>query len=274
MDEGDTKLEGETMPFPTTKSKLRTTALVSALALVPLGAGVAAVALPAHAQQSQDAKAPPPPPPPGPRHGPEADHGKGDMARDGRGDDHHGWGKGRFADHHGHRGNRAMHLAERLAGVETAIGIRSDQLDAWRHFTSLLVSFASPPQWPDPAMAGPGDDMDGGDAMAPDDAPGEADTADAPTPPPPPAGDTAGQQGNDTSSFGPLNFMVDRAIERGEKAKELKDAMAKLDTVLTPEQKAQARMLMRPEHGMRHHWNRDRHDRGGRHDRHGPGGRM
>jgi hypothetical protein len=235
------------MSFLRIRSKLTATALVSTLAIVPVAAGVVAVTLPARAQ-TDTAPPSPPPPPPGPKEGPKAEHHGdrmgGDMNRD-RAGDHHGWRECRSAD--GHHRNHAMRLAKQLAGVETAIGIRSDQLDAWRRFTSLLVAFASP-QWPDMAMTGPDDeDADGDPAMAPDAATSDEDTGDDDAAmAPAPSGDTTGTKPDTgSSSFGPLGFMVDRAIERGDKAKELKDAMAKLDAVLTPEQKQAARMLMR-----------------------------
>ena len=266
------------MAFARIKSKLTATALVSTLAIVPVGAGVIAITQPARAQ-SETAQ-PTPPPPPSPKDGPKAERDRDGMGRGG-----HDWKKDRFARHHRHHhryGNHAMRLAKKLAGVETAIGIRSDQLDAWRHFTSLLVAFASP-QWPDVSMAGPDDeDTDSDTSMMPDQTAGDEDAGSDAATPPAPADDTAStaDTGGDTSSFGPLNFMVDRAIDRGEKAKELKDAMAKLDAVLTPEQKQAARMLMRHHrHGMRghgrwgHHGSRDRDGRwGDREDQRG--GRM
>lgn len=260
------------MSFLRIRSKLTATALVSTLAIVPVAAGVVAVTLPARAQT--DTARPAPPPPPGPKEGPKAEHHGdrmgGDMNRDRGG--HHGWREGRAADHHGryHR-NHAMRLAKQLAGVETAIGIRSDQLDAWRRFTSLLVAFASP-QWPDMAMTGPDDeDADGDPAMAPDAATSDEGAGDDAAMAPAPSGDTTGTETDaGSSSFGPLGFMVDRAIERGDKAKELKDAMAKLDTVLTPEQKQAARMLMRHQgHGMRGHGHWGDHGSWGDDDRRG-----
>lgn len=42
--------------------------------------------------------------------------------------------------HKGHHGPRAgLHMANKLSTMETAIGIRSNQLDAWRKYTSSLV---------------------------------------------------------------------------------------------------------------------------------------
>jgi hypothetical protein len=41
-----------------------------------------------------------------------------------------------------------MKLARDLAGLETLIGIRADQLDAWRGYTSALLALMAPPQPP------------------------------------------------------------------------------------------------------------------------------
>ena len=65
-----------------------------------------------------------------------------------------------------------------------------------------------------------------------------------------------------SQSFGMLGRMVDRAIQRGDEAKQLKDSMQKLGSVLTPQQIQTARMLMRPDRGMGMHqgwrnWHRD-----------------
>ncbi|EJF91144.1 hypothetical protein [Bartonella tamiae] len=59
-------------------------------------------------------------------HGPK--HGGPDLAKHKPSASH--------AEHHG------MHLAQRLSVMETAIGIRSDQLDAWRRYTSALVDMS------------------------------------------------------------------------------------------------------------------------------------
>ncbi|SHE87335.1 hypothetical protein SAMN02745157_1122 [Kaistia soli DSM 19436] len=49
-----------------------------------------------------------------------------------------------------------MRLAERLAGAETLVGIKSDQIDAWRDYTSALIDLFTPPTPPAHPTAGPG----------------------------------------------------------------------------------------------------------------------
>lgn len=49
-----------------------------------------------------------------------------------------------------------LKLARDLAGLETLIGIRSDQLDAWRDYTSALLAVAEPPRPPMLPMDGKG----------------------------------------------------------------------------------------------------------------------
>ena len=248
------------------KSKLAAAALIPALAAVPLGAGVAYLALPAQAQTTQS---PTPPPPPGPRAQNPGGmrgispgmHGMGPGMRGigpgmqgvgGRGPGGHGpWGE-RFAHmeqrHEG--GNWQMRLAGKLAAVETAIGVRSDQLDAWRDFTSKLVAFATPPWQQD---RGPG--MNRAAAAKPPMKAGNP-QGDATPPDMPPANDSG-------KGFGILDRIVDRAIQRGDEAKQLKDSMQKLKSVLTPQQMQTAWMLMRPDGGMRRGWgDRDHMGRG------------
>lgn len=259
------------MPIARPRSKLAAAALISALAVVPMGAGMALTTLPAKAQTVND---PPPPPPPGPHgpHGPGPHHPGPD--RMGPGGPHGPWMR-QAMDHHGrwdhwrHRAERRqMRLAKKLAAVEVAIGIRSDQLDAWRDFTSKLVAFVAPPRW----HGGPHQAMRGGTM------PNQAATG---APPPQTSGTTAGQpqppvnagnaEGDATpqpappkppanaanaKDFGLLDRMVGRAMQRGDEARALKDSMDKLKSVLTPQQIHEARMLMRP--GGRHHgWRGD-----------------
>ena len=57
---------------------------------------------------------------------------------------------------HPPRAELAMHLAMHLAAAETLIGIRSDQLDAWRTYTGALIDFLTPAAPPAFAMGAAG----------------------------------------------------------------------------------------------------------------------
>jgi Spy/CpxP family protein refolding chaperone len=103
--------------------------LPSAL-IVAAGVATAGVAL---------AQSGPTPPPLPPHH----DWNGGDGRGHGGGMDRHGM-RG-----HGMRGDPAMRLAKRLSAMETLIGIRSDQLDAWRAFTAASIDMVSRPPRPD-----------------------------------------------------------------------------------------------------------------------------
>lgn len=244
------------MSLERSKSKLARVALISALAAVPLGAGVAGLSLPAAAQTAQS------PTPPPPMQGQDWQRGGPGMrgpGMHGMGPDDRGHWGGRFGGmgYGHHHANRQMRLAEKLAAVETAIGVRSDQLDAWRDFTSKLIAFATPP-WQQNRASGPNKAAGGNPPMKAGNARGDATLPDVP-----PAKDSG-------SKFGMLDRMIDGAIQRGDEARQLKDSLQKLESVLTPEQIQTARMLMRPERGMgwhggRHGWHGDRHGWHGEH---------
>ncbi|MCB8838793.1 hypothetical protein [Aurantimonas sp. VKM B-3413] len=228
----------------------------------------------AMAQQSADQSAPPPPPATKgadggpqlaqPRQGPR-------FMADGE------WG-GRRGHHRGpgwrHRQGPGMMSPAKIAGalsvVETGIGIKPDQMDAWRSFTGAMIAFAEASQ--PPFMDRPGRDgvrmmpnADGsraGSSPAQDDDPSASDEAGEPpmATEARPGAATPGDVKDRAFRF--LDRMADRAIERGEKAKALKSAIDGLKGVLTDEQVTTARGLVRSmmmEAHQRHHGDRGRH---------------
>lgn len=108
-----------------------------------------------------------------------------------------------------HPPNPALELAGKLSAMETLIGIRSAQLDAWRDYTNALTDFLAFPKRQPPG-------------------------------PPPANGDTARQPGHDagksTELFG--KRIADGALDRAAKATVLKDKAAALRNVLTADQLA------------------------------------
>lgn len=55
-----------------------------------------------------------------------------------------------------HRGEIQLRLAEKLSAAETLIGIRTNQIDTWRDYTSALLALFEPPA--PPAPPAPGED--------------------------------------------------------------------------------------------------------------------
>jgi hypothetical protein len=148
------------------------------------------------------------------------EHRHGGHGRDGKGP--------RCAMHGGKHGHRHKHggmrpdpnrIAKELAGMETAIGIRAEQLDVWRDFTDALQAMMQPPM-----RAGkPG-------GPKPEGKPGER------------------------PAFAMAERFADRAIARADKAEAVKQSVAALREKLTPEQLDRAklyekRLMMQFRHG-------------------------
>ena len=104
-------------------------------------------------------------------------------------------------------------LAARLAALETRVGIRSEQLDAWRDYTSALQAVLSPPRHD----RGPGGTGGPG--------PGEPEAK----------GPDAGPGGK-PDPFAFQERLADEVTARAASAAKLKDAIAELRTKLSPEQ--------------------------------------
>ncbi len=119
-------------------------------------------------------------------------------------------------------GNPGLAMAQRLAGLETYIGITPAQAPAWRDYTNALLAFAEAgaPQHGQPPQGNP------------------------PQGQPP--------QGQPPKNQPPLLMaerMAEQAIKRGEKAGTLKSAAAALKAALTPDQLARLIAAEAPHRG-------------------------
>ncbi len=181
------------------------------------------------------------------------------------------------------------HVADALSTIETGIGVRPDQMEAWRKFTAAVVAFADASQPPRMGMGmGQGRGMmmpnseDDDTAMADDtDTTAMADEETDDTA----ASDEAMQSEEETDTsdqakpqfrgFRMLDRMADRAIAQAGKAEALKSALAEVEAVLTPEQitgvQSIVRSMMRDAHATR--GMQMRGHGGGRGDMHGGYGR-
>ena len=116
-----------------------------------------------------------------------------------------GWGPQGFGPHRMGPPPEFM-LAARLAVLETRVGIRSEQLDAWRDYTSALQAVLAPPHDRGPGGTG------GREVKDPDAAGGKPD------------------------AFAFQERLADEVTARAVSAAKLKDAIAALRTKLSPEQ--------------------------------------
>lgn len=101
--------------------------------------------------------------------------------------------------HHKHGGRGPDNFAQKLSVMETEIGIRANQLDAWRNFTDALLATMERPSRPMGPAAGQGTERK-------------------------------------SEPFALAQNFADHAIARAKSAEDLKKAIETLRTTLTPEQ--------------------------------------
>ncbi|RUX74699.1 hypothetical protein, partial [Mesorhizobium sp. M7A.F.Ca.CA.004.08.2.1] len=175
--------------------------------LLALGLFSVAAIHPALAAQPDPGAGPGEPPPvvamqDGPDHGPMAGPGPHEPMRPGsQGFGPQGFGPRRMGP------PPEFMLAARLAALETRVGIRTEQLDAWRDYTSALQAVLSPPR---PNHGRPGS----AEAKGPD----------------------AAGPGGKPDPFAFQEKLADDVTARAVSAGKLKDAIAELRAKLTPEQ--------------------------------------